>query len=276
VQRQGKLSEHGTFGRASASNKRSGGGKLNAREKIGFSTFGFASRRSRGSESYARSGGKRNTVERQGRVSGHKAFGQAVATSKRSGGGKLNAREKIGFSTFGIASHSSRGRDNLSSQGGKRNTVQRQGLAGNRTSYRGALSMDRSSSGGKLNSAQRKGFVIGGFSATGGRGRDSFSSRPKSVQSSYAYNEKHKRVQKKWNPFMPKRERESSSFGGRKLKTYKHYVFNAKSKQIKHRRGFIFNIINGIQNRTPKHKKKKDKELNLWDPKMRRHMKGGT
>ncbi len=106
------------------------------------------------------------------------------------------------------------------------------------------------------------------------RTSDSFSRRAGGERGSFAYNAKHRRVRQLWNPFRPKHEKESSSFGGRRKTMFKHYVFNKQSKSVKHRKGFFFRLIDRWKNK-PYKRKKKDSELELWDPKMRRQMRGG-
>lgn len=106
------------------------------------------------------------------------------------------------------------------------------------------------------------------------RTRDSFSRRAGGIHGSFAFNAKHRRVHKVWNPFLPKHEKDKTSFGGRKKKMYRHYVFNKKAKSVKHRKGFFFRLMDRWKNK-PYKRKKKDRELELWDPKMRRQMHGG-
>jgi hypothetical protein len=392
IQREGLKKNRGTFRESYTNNRKWGGGKMNARQKKGFLAGGFFARGSHDRNSYSRQGGKSNTIQREGLKKNRGTFRESYTNNRKWGGGKMNARQKKGFIAGGFFARGSRDRDSYSRQGGKRNTIQREGLKRDRGAFRESYSINRTSGGGRYNAVQKKGMV-GGFLPAGKRDRDSFSSRAKrnSVENrysrsqrrvvartglfsgsrgrsardsfsskrkskgesfrfsegqrrvvskkqlflfnarkrtrdndsfstrkqaakgsyefssrqkkvtkartlfnlfgkrerfddsysapanrrspSYKYNAKERKVKYQWNPLRPRRERETSSFGGRKLKTYKHYVYDAKNRQVKHRKGFFFKLFDRIQNPVYKPKKKK-KELELWDPKMRRHLKG--
>ena len=103
---------------------------------------------------------------------------------------------------------------------------------------------------------------------------ESYGARSKQKSGEFSYNQKHKRVGKKIILFKSK-DTNPGTFGGKiKTKTNsKQSSFNDKTKRIKHREGSFWDFFRGQRYRNHK---KKDRELELFDPKIKHRLKLGT
>lgn len=97
------------------------------------------------------------------------------------------------------------------------------------------------------------------------RQNSSYDTKLKETKGSYEYNSKKKRVTKKKFLFFKryKREKETSTFtGGKVKKFFKFNIFNKKKRENVHRHGLF-------RRRTEKKYKRKKLEQDLFDPRMR-------
>ena len=104
------------------------------------------------------------------------------------------------------------------------------------------------------------------------RAGDSFGGKRNSRGGEFSFNGKKKRVSKRTLLFKP-RDTDPGSFGskgGRRNSLYKQNAFNKKQKRIHHRKGIFWDIFGG-QNKVSR--KKKEPELDLFDPKVRHRLK---
>jgi hypothetical protein len=112
--------------------------------------------------------------------------------------------------------------------------------------------------------------VFGGYKRF--RKGDTFGGKRNSSGGEFGFNKKKKRVSKKFLPFKP-RDTDPGSFGrrsgGKRSSGSKQNVFNNKYKRIHHRNGVFWDLFGGRHNVT---RKKKELQLELFDPKEKRQM----
>ena len=104
-------------------------------------------------------------------------------------------------------------------------------------------------------------------------GSDTFSGRHKGRTGEFGYKQKKKRVGKKFLLFKP-HDTDAGTFGGktRNRNTMHQHTFSSKNKRVRHHGGVLWDLFSRTNH---KNHKKKEKEMNLFDPKMSKHLNIG-
>ncbi len=118
----------------------------------------------------------------------------------------------------------------------------------------------------------RNRFVLGGLKRFR-KGSDSFSGGQHHKSGEFGFNHKKKRVSKKFVLFKP-RDTDAGTFGGktRTKNSMNQNSFNDKTKRTNHSRGTKHNLFSGTKR---KNHKKKEREMDLFDPQMKRRLNFG-